>query len=252
MSAVEKIEPSNVVAMPAASSPMAIIGQAIERGASVETLEKLMALQERFEANEAKKAFSLAMAAAKAEIRPIVKAKTVDFTSAKGRTNYQYEDLATIADQVDPILTKHGLSYRFRSAQNEGSVAVTCILAHQAGHTEETTLSAFRDDSGNKNPIQAVGSTVTYLQRYTLKLALGLAATKDTDAIPPEEPSAAIDAEQFQYITSLIEKASADVSKMLAYIKADSLETMTQAQYRTVEALLRKKIKTMEATNGNA
>lgn len=241
MNSVTKVEPLNVVPLVSAN-PMAIIEMAIAKGAPVETLERLMALQERYEANEAKKEFALAMASAKSEIRPIVKAKAVDFTSAKGRTNYQYEDLAGIADAVDPILAKHGLSYRFRSAQNEGNISVTCILGHERGHTEETTLTAYRDESGNKNPIQAVGSTVTYLQRYTLKLALGLAATKDTDGVPPEEPSKTIDEAQFRYLQDLIEKAVADESKMLAFCKVSKIEDMTQANYKWAEGLLRKMI----------
>ena len=53
---------------------------------------------------------------------------------------------------------------------------MTCVLSHRDGHFEETTLTAGRDDSGKKNAIQQVGSTITYLQRYTLKAALGLAA----------------------------------------------------------------------------
>lgn len=247
MNTVAKLEQSNVVAVPQASSPMMIIQTAIDKGASVETLEKLMALQERFEANEAKKEFALAMAAAKAEIKPIVKDKTVDFTSAKGRTNYQYEDLSSIADAVDPILAAHGLSYRFRSAQSDGGVSVTCILSHKRGHSEETTLSALRDDSGNKNAIQAVGSTVTYLQRYTLKLSLGLAATKDSDGAVPEEPSKQIDDAQYRYLQDLIEKSGAIEAKFLQVLGASDLQNLNQAQYRTAEALLRKKIKQNEA-----
>lgn len=246
MNTLEKIEPSNIVSLPGSASPMNIVEIAIAKGASVETLERLMAMQERFEANEAKKDFALAMAAAKAEIRPIVKARVVDFTTLKGRTNYQYEDLAGIADAVDPILAKHGLSYRFRSAQNEGSVAVTCILGHQRGHSEETTLSAFKDESGNKNPIQAVGSAVTYLQRYTLKLALGLAATKDSDGAVPEELSKQIDDAQFRYLQDLIDKSGANEAKFLEVLGAKDLQNLTQAQYRTAEALLRKKIKQNE------
>lgn len=242
MNTIEKLEPSGAVQLQQASSPMAIIQQAIAGGASVETLEKLMGLQERWEANEAKKDFALAMAAAKSEIKPIVKAQKVDFTSAKGRTNYQYEDLSGIADAVDPILAKHGLSYRFRSAQNEGNVAVTCILGHQRGHTEETTLSAYRDESGNKNSIQAIGSTVTYLQRYTLKLSLGLSATKDSDGVEPDEPEKQIDDAQFRYLQDLIEKSGADEAKLLAFIKAKKLESLTQAQYKSAETNLRKKI----------
>lgn len=165
----------------AAVTPMHMLQLAVERGADMSQLEKLMELQERWEANQARKAFDEAIAAAKAKIKPIAKKRAVDFTTAKGRTNYMYEDLALIADEVDPILSEFGLSYRYRSKQEANKVSVTCVIAHRDGHSEETTLTAVNDESGNKNSIQAIGSTTTYLQRYTLKLALGLAATKDDD-----------------------------------------------------------------------
>jgi hypothetical protein len=125
------------------------------------------------------------MASAKAEIPVIRKNREVDFPSKSGgaRTNYRYEDLAEIARTVDPILARHGLSYRFRTSSPPNEpVTVICVIAHRSGHFEENTLSAGRDDSGNKNSIQAVGSTLTYLQRMTLKAALGLAAAEDDDA----------------------------------------------------------------------
>ncbi|MEP5450516.1 ERF family protein, partial [Roseibium sp.] len=64
----------------------------------------------------------------------------------------------------------------------QGGVKVTCIIQHRAGHVEETTLMGGADQSGNKNGFQAIGSAVTYLQRYTLKAALGLSAEVDDDA----------------------------------------------------------------------
>jgi hypothetical protein len=57
-----------------------------------------------------------------------------------------------------------------------------CIVEHRDGHSEDTSLTAQPDNSGKKNSIQAIGSTITYLQRYLLKLALGIAASKDDDA----------------------------------------------------------------------
>ena len=99
-----------------------------------------------------------------------------------GETSYQHEDLGEIARVVAPILAKHGLSYRFRTTSEINQpVSVTCIVSHRAGHTEDNTLVAGADNSGKKNVIQAIGSTITYLQRYTLKAALGLAAATDDD-----------------------------------------------------------------------
>lgn len=174
---VEHKQESRAVAV----TPMQMLQIAVERGADMAQLEKLMDLQERWQANQARQAFDAAISAAKAEIKPIAKKRTVDFTTARGRTNYVYEDMALIASEIDPILSKHGLSYRYRSKQDGNKVTVTCIIAHRDGHSEETTLTAANDESGNKNSIQAIGSAATYLQRYTLKLALGLSAAKDDD-----------------------------------------------------------------------
>ena len=86
-----------------------------------------------------------------------------------------------MAAAVDPVLARHGLSYRFRSEQSGNRLKVICRVSHADGFGEETALETQNDESGNKNAIQSVGSAVTYLQRYTLKLALGLAASNDDD-----------------------------------------------------------------------
>ena len=179
LSIVSSLPQAAIRSMP---TPMELLNNALTSNASVDIIERLMNLQTRWEEKEARKAFSAAIASAKSLIKPIQKNHKVDFTSAKGRTNYDYEDLGDIASMVDPILAQFGLSYRYRARQAGGKLAVTCIVEHRDGYFEETTLEAGSDHSGNKNEFQAVGSAATYLQRYTLKLALGLAASKDDDA----------------------------------------------------------------------
>lgn len=155
----------------------------------MERVNQAFDFYERMEKRNAKIAFDLAMANAKAEIPTIAKNRTVDFTSARGRTHYQHEDLGEIARTVDPILSKYGLSYRWRTtAEVNEPVRVTCIVSHRDGHFEENSLPAPRDDTGNKNSIQQIGSTVTYLQRYTLKASLGLAVSHDDDGQGGEKP----------------------------------------------------------------
>jgi len=156
-----------------AVTPMEMINRAVASGADLDMIEKLMNLQERWEAGNAKKAFDRAVAAAKKEIPPIIR-------NAKGHNDKKYADFAAIARVVDPIIGAHGLSYRFRTVQGE-RISVTCILSHEDGHSEETTLSGPADATGNKNAIQAIGSTLTYLQRYSLVQMLGLAAAADDD-----------------------------------------------------------------------
>lgn len=236
-----RIEPDNApVALPAIT-PMGMIERAVERGADVAMIEKLMQLEERHRANLGRRAFDQAIAAAKAKIPAIRKNRKVDFTTTKGRTSYAHEDLAEIARTVDPILSEHGLSYRYRTAQEGQTVTVTCILSHRDGYCEETTLCSGIDQSGNKNHIQAVGSAATYLQRYTLKMALGLAAAEDDDGRASEAVKV-INADQYQALQGLIEKAGADEGKMLAWLKAEAMEELTLKQFDTAVSMLRKKI----------
>lgn len=165
-------------------SPMQMLAHAFQQGMPLETIRELRQMQKEFEADEARKAFDAAVADAKAEIKPILKNREVDFQSRKegaGRTHYEYEDLGAIAEHIDPILARNGLSYRHRPKQEGKSLTITCILSHRDGHREETSLTAPNDETGNKNSGQAIASTATLLQRYTLKLALGLATTHDDD-----------------------------------------------------------------------
>lgn len=173
--------------------PMDLVQRAVTSGADVVVLEKLMALQERYEHNKARKAFDEAISAFKLDAPQIVKDQLVDFTTNRGRTRYKHADLAAIAAAIDKPLAKVGLSYRWRTLSTSPTeVTVICIVSHRDGYSEENSLSSGPETSGNKNNIQALGSACTYLERYTLMAALGLTASEDDDgqaAGSIEEPS---------------------------------------------------------------
>jgi hypothetical protein len=242
---VERQQTLPGVPEPAAVTPMQLLQAAMSQGADLQKLEKLMELQERWEANQARKAFDAAISAAKSEIKPIVKNREVDFPAKNGgsRTNYMYEDLASIADAIDPILGKHGLSYRHRSKQDGKILTVTCVLSHRDGHFEETSLFAGNDESGNKNGIQGIGSTATYLQRYTLKLALGLSATKDDDGRNAGPAEAVITDKQVADLEALLTEVGANRANFLKVCKVDRLEDLPARKYSDAVARLEEKRK---------
>jgi hypothetical protein len=215
-------------------------------------LERMLAMQERIEAAQARKSFDQAISAAKGEIPEITKNRHVGFEAKNGgaKTDYRHEDFAQIARAVDPILARHGLSYRYRTTQAEARVTVTCVLAHRDGHSEDTTLTSNVDASGNKNPIQAVGSAITYLQRYTLKAALGLAVSNDDDGKASAAPAGSINEDEFRIIRELLAKAGADEGKFLATFKVEMLEELPAAKFEAAKAMLWQKIaKAKEAGN---
>jgi hypothetical protein len=211
--AVEKIDVQQV---PAAITPMDMLNRAVSSGADLDMIEKLMNLQERWEAGNARKAFEHALAAAKGEI-PIV------IRNATGHNDKKYADFAAIAKAIDPILGRHGLSYRFKTVQTDKAITVTCVLFGH-GHSEETALTAGADTSGNKNAIQAIGSTLTYLQRYSLVQMLGLAAAKDDDGNASSEqpytpPEGSITQRQVDNLIELLEDKGASRKAFLQWAK---------------------------------
>lgn len=163
-------------------SPAAMLALAVQKGMDPGTIEKLMDLRDRWEAAEAKKAFDAALAAFKADPPELRKNKHVSFETSKGTTSYHHATLDEVSVNIGKALAPHGLSHRWDVEQLEGGmIRVTCILAHSAGHAIKVPMQAGRDESGSKNNIQGLGSTVTYLQRYTLLSATGMAVKGGDD-----------------------------------------------------------------------
>lgn len=221
-----------------ALTPYDMLTHAVSSGAGMEVIEKLMSLQERWEASQARKAFDAAMSDAKTEITPIVKNRAVGYDGKGGsRTSYRHEDLAEIARTVDPLLAKHGLSYRFQTTQQDGFIHVTCIVSHRDGHSERNVLFASADSSGSKNSIQAIGSTITYLQRYTLKAALGLAASNDDDGRASEqtvEEARTLTAEQVKSIEDKINEVDGSTIRLLKKAGVSRLEDIPVADFEPI------------------
>lgn len=244
MNAISKHEDAPAIINLPAVTPMSMIERAVEKGADVAMIEKLMELQERHDANLGRRAFDQAIAKAKSEIPPILKNRQVSYGEGTKKTEYQHEDLAEIARTVDPILSRYGLSYRFRTQQGQGGITVSCIVSHEQGYSEETTLVSGADSSGGKNSIQAVGSTVTYLQRYTLKAALGLAASQDDDGKRADVRvgNENITVDQWNELAALIEAAGIDEQVVLTAEKISALDFLPARRFESVKSKLSKTI----------
>jgi hypothetical protein len=221
--------------------------QIIERAANSpdfdpDKLEKLLDVKERWEREEARKAFVRALNAFKAEPPTITKNKHVGYESKGGRTEYDHATLDHICNQIAPALAEHGLSHRWKVEQGQQGISVTCVLTHEAGHSEEVTLTAAADQSGGKNSIQAVGSTQTYLQRYTLLAATGLAAAdQDDDGRGADEAQKPIRSDQKQELVDLIKETGADTRKFCQYLGVESLDEIPVSKFDRAKAALERK-----------
>lgn len=239
MNALQAMGPTSP--LPTISAPMDIVRAALQTG-NIEMYREAVSLAERMDAIAARKAFDNAMADAKAEIPTIRRNREVN-SGGRG-PSYRFEDLAEIARTIDPILAKHGLNYRFRTNQDGNQISVTCVVSHRAGHFEENTLTAGPDNGPGRNTIQQIGSTQTYLCRYTLKAALGLAASHEDDdgRAAGHDDAGAISDDQLRTLIDLADEVGADKEAFCEYFRIASFADMPAKQFdRAISALNRKK-----------
>jgi hypothetical protein len=240
MNAVVEVRPAPVeLHQPSAVTPMHMLQVALDQGADLAKLEQLMALQERWEANEARKAYVSAMAQFKRNPPDILKRKHVHFQTSKGTTEYMHATLADVCAAAIKGLADVGISHRWDVEQKDGQITVHCVLTHQQGYSERTTLTGRADDSGGKNAIQAIASAVTYLQRYTLLSATGLATRdmQDDDGRASSGPEI-ITQNQILDLEALITEVGANREQFLRFCKVERIEDMPASKYKAAVAAL--------------
>lgn len=172
------------------SDPANLLQIAVQQNFDLDKLQRLIDMQNQWEQKQAKKSFLAALSKFQTLVPVLKKAKTANVKMNSGGTfSYKYADLGSITQAIKKPLNECGLSYRWEFFEENGKMKVTCFVSHIDGHTETTTMEAKADSSGAKNDIQQKGSTHTYLQRYTLIGALGLAtADEDNDGSSRKPP----------------------------------------------------------------
>jgi len=242
--AVAKLKPQPIVIAPIPPpNPMQMLQTAVEGGADLDKLEKLMELERTWKADNAREAFVEAMSGFRGEAIDVLKRREVSFGSGSNRTSYKHAELSDAVGAAVPALSKWGLSHRWETSQEGDQITVTCVVTHKLGHSERTTLTAPPDASGAKNSIQAIGSTVTYLERYTFMAATGLAARSDDDDAVGAEPKELISIEQIANLVAMMSEVGADKAAFLEYCGIDRIDDMPAFNYKFAVQMLERKRK---------
>ena len=201
---------------------------ALDSNADVLKLEKMIELQERVMANQAKQHFDQAM------LNFQIKKPVIEKSAVANKT--KYAKLPNIQAAIDPVLREFGLFTRWSTtATQSGKTRVTCIVTHIGGHSETSSMDVSPDKSGSKNEIQAEGSAITYAQRYTLCSLLGLVLSEDTDG---NSVKPTITAQQVKILEKKLAFLGDDAkAKMIAHIGCELYEIEKEAFQYWVNAL---------------
>jgi hypothetical protein len=174
-----------------------LIDRAIsERDFPIANIESLWRMSLEREEREQRRAYNVAMAATQAEMVPVLRA------TQNTHLHTKYASYDDISRAMKPIYSAHGFSVTFATevALVVGNIRVVCVVHHSDGWDEKNlALEAPPDTSGsqgklNKTPVQAVGSTVSFLRRYLLCMAFDIVLANDDDdgegsrRPPPRQP----------------------------------------------------------------
>jgi hypothetical protein len=166
--------------------PQALMQSAIDQGADIEKLERLIAMAKDVRAEQARAAWYDAMAEFQKQAPTILKSKRANM----GKFSFSYAPLDAILGAVQPVMGPLGLSISFRLIEATAQhVTYIARIVHALGHHEDSgpvTMPIVQggvvaEDKG-ANPAQRVGIAHSYAKRYAAVAILGIAPEDDEDA----------------------------------------------------------------------
>ena len=226
------------------TSPMMLIQSAIDSNMSTDALEKLMDLQDRYEATNAKKAFNQALVKAQSEMPTVFKGRA----NAGTRSNYaSFDDIMRI---VRPVLDAHGLALSFAQSETSDTITVVCTILHAGGYSTETPFTLPKDgviksNEGRNvtNLAQAQGSANSYAKRYCLTNALNIVlGDQDDDAQAMSVPVKPVSPEQCEELRKMATDADVDLDLFLVHYKAESFEAFPLVMFAKAKNILKQRM----------
>lgn len=250
MNALTKKEDSGAVADYASSLLEVIAKAARDPNVDIDKMERLLRMQERVVARTAEQEFASAFAQMQPNLPYISARNTINHN---GKEIAKYADWPSISRAIAPILCDYGFGLNFSFENTADSVKVTARLKHVSGHTETNSVTLPSDKSGAKNQVQAVGSSLTYGQRYAGCPLVGV-VIEGLDDDGHTAGGGAIADDELTMLQTLVEHTNTSVPKLLAACgcKAKTLADLTPAEAARCKEALNTRLARMakEKTNG--
>lgn len=227
-------------------TPMDLLRVSVDRGDDIARIEKLMELERAWKADKAKEAFNLALAEFK-KVPVVVTKDRENSQYSKPDKKAMYTSLGNLVNTVNAAMAPYGLSASWDVDQSAG-IRVTCVLTHTLGHSKSVGLSGPLDNSGSKNALQQIKSTITYLQAATFQAVTGVVsqdATLDDDG--NDSDTAYVSVDQVTAINDKIEEVKRarpkfSLQKFMEWLNVAEVEAIEAKDYERAMAQLQKNV----------
>lgn len=244
----------NTLTVSERSNPQTMLQSAINQGYNPEGVKILAEIYERWEAKEAEKAFNQALLLFQEECPAITKSQRISFVTKKGGNfESKFAPLPATMAQIRPLLRKHGFVVTFNSQRQEKQVSVICKLSHSQGHTTETRFEIPNESAPLISDAHSAASAVSFAERYSLQLALGLVPQVDDDGKTAFVSKGVITAQQAEQLAALVKETDSNNDAFWNFAGVSELDALPASDFNKVhQALLTRKKRMEEAKKGGA
>lgn len=222
-----------------------LISLALQKGTSVEIVERLMVIRTQLKQEKAQELYNEALAEFQSECPTIEKTQIVK--DKKGEERYRYAPLDSIVSQVKTLLHKYGFSYTFNtvyekeeSAKRGGAQVVTCTAHHIGGWQSSASFRTPIEWESYMSDVQKQGSSLTFGKRYAFCQVFGImTGEEDRDGTDgtiegtktPQIEAKPMTEQQKKEIEEIIEAMPKDLAddltgKYLAFSEAQATQTI--------------------------
>lgn len=211
-------------------------------------VERLMAMYRQIMADEAKRAYLAAFPDMQADLPVVNQNGQIEIREKGGSRVIQstrYAKWEDINEAIQPVLRAHGFGLSFRlSVADDGKQNTTAVLSHRDGHQEETTVTLMHDSTGSKNSVQAVGSTISYGQRYSARALLNFQSRAREDRDDDGRAADGIETiseDQVMVLRDLAASVDADEKRFCTFMRIDNLSELPATRFNEAKTALQRK-----------
>lgn len=155
-----------------------------------------------------------------------------------------YADITEIVECIRPTLSKYGLSYMQPPIVRYGNdhLGIVTWIGHSSGEWVRTVFILKPEKDTN----QGIGGSITYLRRYALAAALGLASEEDNDGEPVmnnqyrsknfQTSKPITDKQRDLLLRKLKDKPHGTIARLIERFSISKIEDLTMANFNDVLA----------------
>lgn len=204
----------------------------------VEVMKELLAMKERQEDREAKRAFADALTDLQAEMPQVNKNAEI---RVKGVLRSKYASIEDLDDVIRPLMLKYGFAFSMSEVGIKDTMReFSGTLLHRAGHEKTLSVHMPLDKSDFRSAVQSEGSTISYARRQLYKAHFNI-IERGTDDDGSGQSLETITEDQEMDLNAKLDEVKANRGAFLKYFSIEELKDLKQADLaRAFEMIERK------------